>query len=133
MPDAQLIEAGKRESTSINSEQTFMMNTYPLSNQAPAPESLTIEGVSYHPGEKIRLRLGKRRTDVPELCLDDRIATIEKIHTDHDGKVYLAVTMDDDPAQPILREMKIYRFFLPEDVELPERPAQVPVTQTSSH
>ena len=51
------------------------------------------------------------------MLIDGRIATIEIIHTDYDDKVHIAVTMDDDPGQDMLRELGIYRFFSPDEVE----------------
>ena len=43
-------------------------------------------------------------------------ATIERIYLDYDGRVHLAVTVDDDPGQDLLREMGRYLFFDPSEV-----------------
>ena len=77
----------------------------------------TIDGVLYSKGDKVRLKLGKRRSDASDMFLDGKIATIEIIHTDYDDNVHLAVTMDDDPGQDMLRDLGIYRFFSPNEVE----------------
>jgi hypothetical protein len=77
----------------------------------------TINGILYTKGDKVRLKLGQRRSDAADMLIDGRIATIEIIHTDYDDKVHIAVTMDDDPGQDMLRELGIYRFFSPDEVE----------------
>ncbi len=46
-----------------------------------------------------------------------RTATIERIYLDYDGRVHLAVTVDDDPGQDLLREMGRYLFFDPREVD----------------
>ena len=77
-----------------------------------------INGVLYSKGDKVRLKLGKRRSDASDMFLDGKIATIEIIYTDYDDNVHIAVTMDDDPGQDLQRDMGIYRFFSPDEVEL---------------
>jgi len=76
-----------------------------------------IDGILYSKGDKVRLKLGQRRSDAADVLLDNRIATIEIIYTDYEDNVHLAVTMDDDPGQDLLRELGIYRFFSPAEVE----------------
>jgi len=77
-----------------------------------------IDGVLFNKGDKVRLKLGKRRSDASDMFLDGKIATIEIIHTDYDDNVHIGVTMDHDPGQDLQREMAIYRFFSPDEVEL---------------
>jgi hypothetical protein len=76
-----------------------------------------VDGILYSKGDKVRLKLCQRRADAADILLNDRIATIEIIHTDYEDKIHLADTMDDDPGQDMLRELGIYRFFSPEEVE----------------
>ena len=52
--------------------------------------------------------------------LDGRIATIERILTDYDGKVHLGVTIDDDPGQDIMRETGRFLYFFAPEVEVIE-------------
>ncbi len=77
-----------------------------------------IDGVLYSKGDKVRLKLGKRRSDASDMFLDGKIGTIEIIYTDYDDNIHIAVTMDDDPGQDLQRDMGIYRFFSPDEVEL---------------
>jgi hypothetical protein len=54
-----------------------------------------------------------------DLALADRAATIEAIEQDFEGRVFLAVTVDDDPGKDlgILRQPGHRFFFRPDDVE----------------
>ena len=76
-----------------------------------------VNGILFSKGDKVRLKLGQRRSDCADILLDGRIATIELIHTDYENRVHLAVTMDDDPGQDLLRDLGIYLYFNPDEVE----------------
>ena len=89
-----------------------------LMDDAPGEVVKLIDGILYSKGDKVRLKLGKRRSDTSDLFLNDRIATIEVIHTDYEDRIHLAVTIDDDPGQDMQRELGMYLFFSPEEVEL---------------
>ena len=91
----------------------------PLDTQNDMPGEFVkmIGGVLYSKGDKVRLKLGKWRSDASDMFLDGKIATIEIIHTDYDGHVHIGVTIDDDPGQDLQREMGIYRFFSPDEME----------------
>ena len=49
--------------------------------------------------------------------LRGRDATIERIYVDFDGRVQLGVTIDDVPGQDLMRDMRRYLFFRPDEVE----------------
>ena len=49
--------------------------------------------------------------------LDGRLATLERIYVDFDDRVHLAVTVDDDPGQDLMRETGRYLFFRPAEVQ----------------
>lgn len=88
-----------------------------LMDDTPGEVVKIVNGVRYSKGDKVRLQLGKYRSDAVDMLRHGRIATIEIIHTDYDGKVYLAITMDDDPGQDLQRELGLYLFFNPDEVE----------------
>ena len=88
-----------------------------LREDTPGEVVKIINGTLYSKGDKVKLSLGKRRSDASDMFLNGRIATIEVIHTDYEDQVHIAVTIDDDPAQDMLREMGIYLYFIPEEVE----------------
>ncbi len=76
-----------------------------------------VDGILYSKGDKVRLTLGKRRSDASDTLIDGRIATIEIIYTDYDDNIHFAVTLDDDPAQEMQRDLGMYRFFSPDEIE----------------
>jgi hypothetical protein len=69
-------------------------------------------------GDRVRLR-PSRRADILDLALAGRTATVEAIEQDFDGRVYLAVTVDDDPGKDLgtLRQPGHRFFFQPDEVE----------------
>ncbi len=74
---------------------------------------VTVNDVTYRPGDHVVLRAEGNARDH---LLIGRRATIERIYHDYDGRVHLAVTVDDDPGQDLLREMGRYLFFDPSEV-----------------
>lgn len=83
----------------------------------PGAKSMLINGIEYKKGDKVKLKLGHRRSDASDMFFNGRMATIETLYTDYDDKIYLAVTLDDDPGQQLHRELNIYRYYLPDEVE----------------
>ncbi len=70
------------------------------------------------PGDRVRLR-PRGRADILDLALTGRTATVESIEQDYEGRVYLAVTVDDDPGKDLgaLRQPGHRFFFQPEEVK----------------
>lgn len=69
-------------------------------------------------GDRVRLR-PRGRADIFDLALAGKSATIDSIEQDYEGRVYLAVTVDDDPGKDLgaLRQPGHRFFFQPEEVE----------------
>ncbi len=69
-------------------------------------------------GDRVRLR-PRSRADIMDLALAGMAATVEAIEQDYDGRVYLAVTVDDDPGKDLgaLRQPGHRFFFGPDEVE----------------
>jgi hypothetical protein len=67
--------------------------------------------VTFKPGDQVRLRpLG--RADVMDIALDGKIATIVSIEEDFENRIYLAVTVDEDPGNDLGAAGQIgHRFF----------------------
>lgn len=76
----------------------------------------SVEGVTYRPGQKVRLRLDREGT-AHDGMLDGRTATIERIMWDVAGRLHLGVTIDGDPGQELLRESGRHLFFFHGEVE----------------
>ncbi|MGH2870399.1 MAG: hypothetical protein ACRDNK_22880 [Solirubrobacteraceae bacterium] len=87
-------------------------------NDVPGEAEITVDGVTFERGGKLVLRPGTDR-DVYDRMLDGRTATIERIYLDYDDRVYLGVTVDDDPGQELMRDTGRYLFFFVNEVELP--------------
>jgi hypothetical protein len=69
-------------------------------------------------GDRVRLR-PRGRADILDLALAGKTATVEAIEEDYDGRVYLAVTVDEDPGRDLgkLRQPGHRFFFQPGEVE----------------
>lgn len=89
----------------------------------PDADRRTLESVhagAYEIRAGDRVRLSPRgRADILDLALAGRTATVEAVEQDYDGRVYLAVTVDDDPGRDLgaLRQPGHRFFFTPDEVE----------------
>jgi hypothetical protein len=82
----------------------------------PGQSSATIDGVTFLKGGKVLLKPGVDGS-VHDQILDGRTATLERIYVAYDDEVHLAVTVDDDPGQQLMRETGRYLFFKANEVE----------------
>ncbi len=76
-----------------------------------------LSGARVRRGDRVVLRPGTEG-DVFDKILDGRTATVERIYRGYDDRVYLGVTIDDDPGQDLLRETGRYLFFFGNEVEV---------------
>jgi hydrogenase maturation protease len=88
-----------------------------LEDKAPA-ESVSVSGVEVKKGDRVRLR-PRAGGDIFDLALDGQTALIEAIEQDYDGKLHLAVVLEDDPGKDLgmLRQPGHRFFFSTEEVE----------------
>lgn len=87
-------------------------------------ECIHIGPAEVRQGDRVRLR-PQSRADIMDLALAGKIATIASIEQDFEGRLYLAVTVDDDPGRDLgaLRQPGHRFFFQPNEVEpLPDSP-----------
>jgi hypothetical protein len=91
----------------------------PVDDPRDGEPAATVGGVTYTPGGSVILRPGNR-ADAQDLLLAGRLATIDRIYVDVDDRVYLGVTLDDDPAQELMRETGRYYYFFADEVEVVE-------------
>ncbi|HEX2163952.1 MAG TPA: hypothetical protein VHM02_08385, partial [Thermoanaerobaculia bacterium] len=70
------------------------------------------------PGDRVRLR-PSGRADVFDLALAGRTAEVVSIERDFEDRVYVTVTVDDDPGSDLgAQGMPGHRFFFrPDEVE----------------
>jgi hypothetical protein len=69
-------------------------------------------------GHRVRLR-PRGGADIMDLALAGMTAAVDSIEQDFEGRVYLAVTVDDDPGRDLgaLRQPGHRFFFQPDEVE----------------
>lgn len=81
-------------------------------------ECIHIGPSEVRPGDRVRLR-PQGRADIFDMALDGQTATIDSIEEDFEGRVYLAVTVDDDPGRDLgaLRKPGHRFFFRAGEVE----------------
>jgi hypothetical protein len=81
-------------------------------------ECVHIGAAEIRQGDRVRLR-PRGRADILDLALAGKTATVEAIEQDFEGRLYLAVTVDDDPGKDLgmLRQPGHRFFFQPEEVE----------------
>ena len=85
----------------------------------PPPASVLIAGREVKAGDQVRLH-PKARADAFDMLLDGKTARVETIFQDFENRIYLEVTLDDDPGreQEDERVLPGHRFFFfPEEVE----------------
>jgi hydrogenase maturation protease len=98
--------------------------------ERPGPDSVTVGGAELRAGSRVRLR-PRSKADVFDAALDGRVALVERIEQDTDGRLQLAVTVDDDPGRELgkRRQPGHSFFFSPDEVEPlagAPRPAEAP-------
>ncbi|MBX6381573.1 MAG: hypothetical protein IRZ07_01170 [Microbispora sp.] len=85
--------------------------------RGPREETVTVAGVRIAKGSRVRLRPGARRADAHDMFLAGRIARVEEVFRDVDGRRHLAVTLEDDPGADLRREQGRFFYFAPDEVE----------------
>ena len=85
--------------------------------QPVGEDEALVGGVTVRPGAKLVLH-PRPGADAQDFLLDGRVATLERIYVDYEDRVHLAVTVDSDPMQHVLRESGRFLFFKPDEVEV---------------
>lgn len=94
------------------------MNDWDLEAERRRVECVHVGPAELRQGDRVRL-CPRGRADIMDLVLAGMTATIEAIEQDLDGRLYLAVILDDDPGKDLgmLRQPGHRFFFQPEEVE----------------
>ena len=79
--------------------------------ERPGPDTVVVDGVELRRRSRVRLR-PRAGGDVMDLALTGRTAVIDGIEEDTDGKVQLAITVEDDPGHDLGEQRQPgHRFF----------------------
>jgi hypothetical protein len=89
----------------------------PADEEIRGEDETLVGGVSVRRGAKLVLH-PRAGADAQDFLYDGRTATLERIYVDYDDAVHLAVTVDSDPMQQVLRESGRFLFFRPDEVEV---------------
>ncbi len=82
----------------------------PLQERPKLTEAIA-DGVSLRAGDRVRI-CPKGRADILDIALEGKTATIESIEQDYEDRIYLALTVDDDPGRDFgLQRKPGHRFF----------------------
>jgi hydrogenase maturation protease len=83
------------------------------------PDSVDVAGVAVRAGSPVRLRPRQTGGDIFEAALAGRSAVVHEVLQDYEGRVQLAVTVQDDPGQDLgaMRRPGHRFFFDPDEVE----------------
>ena len=82
----------------------------------PAIDCVFVNGIKVSKGSSVRLH-PKRRADAWDMFLRDKVATVRAIHQDVEDVLYVAVTVDEDPASDLHDWYGRSFFFYPDEVE----------------
>ena len=86
--------------------------------ERPALKSVAVGGVAIEKGSRVLLWPGAGG-DIMDLALKGKVAFVEGIEQDYEGRVHIAVTLEDDPGRDLgdARVLGHRFFFSPEEVE----------------
>ncbi|MCM3872191.1 MAG: hypothetical protein ND895_16025, partial [Pyrinomonadaceae bacterium] len=63
-------------------------------------DHVLISGVQLRQGDRVRLK-PRAGGDIFDLALSGKVAVVEAIEQDYEGKAHLAVVVDDDPGRDL--------------------------------
>ncbi|WP_053960308.1 hypothetical protein [Sulfobacillus thermosulfidooxidans] len=76
-----------------------------------APIKAFLDGRALHPGAHVLLH-PKKHQDIFDAVLAGKLATVESIQEDWEGRIYVVVTVDEDPGRDLGQEQLVgHRFF----------------------
>lgn len=85
--------------------------------------AVTVDGVTLRRGSRVRLR-PRARADIFDLALAGRVAEVDGVEEDFEGRVYVAVILEGDPGRDFGSAAQIgHRFFFsPEELQPADGP-----------
>ena len=92
-------------------------------DEQPESASAEVTGGTVSKGTRVRLA-PKRSADSMDLFLAGRMAVVEAVHHDLENRVYVAVTVEGDPAKDLDVRTGRFFYFYPEELELVGKESQ---------
>jgi hypothetical protein len=90
----------------------------PWDIEKPVPQ-VVVDNVEITPGLHVRLQ-PLRNSDIMDMALAGKIATVEGVEQDFDDTIFISVTVDDDPGRDLgLARQPGHRFFFHVDEVVP--------------
>ena len=71
-----------------------------LLEDKPAIDQVTVDGVEFTIGDRVRLR-PRNGGDIMDVALAGKIGIIESIEQDYEGRLQVAIVIDDDPGKDL--------------------------------
>jgi hypothetical protein len=89
-----------------------------LLEDKPSIDHVTVNGVEFRIGDRVRLH-PRKGGDIMDVALAGKIAIIESLEQDYEGKIQVATVLDDDPGKDLgmLRQPGHRFFFDVEEIE----------------
>ncbi len=86
--------------------------------EKPTLQSVVVKGVELEKGSRVLL-WPRPGGDIMDLALAGKVAFVEGIEQDYENRIYIAVTLEDDPGRDLGEDRFLgHRFFFsPEEVE----------------
>ena len=94
------------------------MDFFREQEKKPELQSLIVEGVELRKGSRVML-WPRPGGDIMDLALAGKAAFVEGIEQDYEDRIYIAVTLEDDPGRDLgeARFLGHRFFFSPEEIE----------------
>jgi hypothetical protein len=89
----------------------------PVGDSTPETASVNVQGGAVAKGSHVVLR-PNRRADAMDMFLSGQPATVSGVYRDVDDRVYVAVTVDADPAAQLHGEFGRFFYFNPDEIEV---------------
>jgi hypothetical protein len=87
-------------------------------DEAPETQSVSVGRVAVSRGSRVRLAPKAGRADSMDMFLAGRTARVESVHHDVEDRVYVAVSIENDPAAEIYGR---FYYFYPDELEAIEK------------
>ena len=95
-----------------------MENFFRDYEEKPALQSVSVGGVELRKGSRVLL-WPHPGGDIMDMALKEKVAFVEGIEQDYEDRIYIAVTLEDDPGRDLGEDRFLgHRFFFsPEEIE----------------